>query len=121
MLHLRAVVARSQRCDRAGVGTSDTRTLRIARADEYDSVDVDPAPPPEARKTRLSQRMLLMMAQALEAKRPKISHGALVGESRSIAVDQTRLRKRVGDIVFTRLGENAGEEGDAVTNDSISP
>ena len=58
--------------------------------------------------------MLLMMAQALEQKRSKISHATLVSESRSIAVDQTRLRKRVGEIVFTRLGENTGEEGDAV-------
>ena len=37
-----------------------------------------------------------------------------MGESRAIAVDQTRLRKRVGEIVFTRLGEDTGEEGDAV-------
>jgi hypothetical protein len=113
MLHIRAVVRDRNNVTGPGVGTSDTRTLRIARADEYDSVDVDPAPPPEGEKNALSQRMLLMMAQALEAKRAKISHGALVGESRGIALEQTRLRKRVGDIVFTRLGE-AGEEGDAV-------
>jgi hypothetical protein len=113
MLHIRAVARDRNNVTGPGVGTSDTRTLRIARTDEYDSVDVDPAPPPEAEKNALSQRMLLMMAQALEAKRAKISHGALVGESRAIALEQTRLRKRVGDIVFTRLGE-AGEEGDAV-------
>jgi hypothetical protein len=77
-------------------------------------VDVDPAPPPEAEKNALSQRMLLMMAQALEQKRSKISHSTLVNESRGIAVDQTRLRKRVGEIVFTRLGEDTGEEGNAL-------
>ncbi len=113
MLHLRAVVRDRNNVSGPGVGTSDTRTLRIARSDEYDSVAVDPAPPPEAEKNALSQRMLLMMAQALEKKRPKISHAQLVSESRVIAVDQTRLRKRVGEIVFTRLGENTGEEGDA--------
>jgi hypothetical protein len=114
MLHLRAVARDRNNVTGPGVGTSDTRTLRIARSDEYDSVAVDPAPPPEAEKNALSQRMLLMLAQALEAKRSKISHAALVGESRSIALDQTRLRKRVGEIVFTRLGEDTGEEGDAV-------
>ncbi len=113
MLHIRAVVRDRNNVTGPGVGTSDTRTLRIARTDEYDSVDVDPAPPPEGEKNALSQRMLLMMAQALEAKRTKMAHGAFVGESRGIALEQTRLRKRVGDIVFTRLGE-AGEEGDAV-------
>ena len=113
MLHLRAVVRDRNNVSGPGVGTSDTRTLRIARPDEYDSVAVDPAPPPEAEKNALSQRMLLMMAQALEKKRSKISHTQLVSESRAIAVDQTRLRKRVGEIVFTRLGEDTGEEGDA--------
>lgn len=113
MLHIRAVVRDRNDVTGPGVGTSDTRTLRIARTDEYDSVAVDPAPPPEAEKNALSQRMLLMLAQALEQKRSKISHATLVGESRAIAVDQTRLRKRVGQIVFTRLGEDTGEEGDA--------
>lgn len=114
MLHLRAIVRDRNDVTGPGTGTSDTRTLRIARADEYDSVAVDPSPPPEAEKNALSQRMLLMMALALEKKRPQISHATLVGESRSIALDQTRLRKRVGEIVFTRLGEDTGEEGDAV-------
>ncbi|MGH7654625.1 MAG: hypothetical protein ACREN6_08180 [Gemmatimonadaceae bacterium] len=114
MLHIRAIVRDRNNVTGPGVGTSDTRTLRIARSDEYDSVAVDPAPPPEAEKNALSQRMLLMLAQALQQKRPKISHSTLVNESRAIAVDQTRLRKRVGEIVFTRLGEDTGEEGDAV-------
>jgi hypothetical protein len=113
MLHIRAIVRDRNNVTGPGIGTSDTRTLRIARTDEYDSVAVDPAPPPEAEKNALSQRMLLMMTQALEQKRSKISHSTLVSESRSIAVDQTRLRKRVGEIVFTRLGEDSGEEGDA--------
>jgi hypothetical protein len=124
MLHLRAVVRDRNTVSGPGVGTSDTRTLRIARSDEYDSVAVDPAPPPEAEKNALSQRMLLMMAQALDKKRPTISRAQLVSESRAIAVDQTRLRKRVGEIVFTRLGEDTGEEGDAVDkrlNQPVNP
>jgi hypothetical protein len=114
MLHLRAVARDRNDVTGPGIGTSETRTLRIARADEYDSVAVDPAAPAEAEQNALSQRMLLMLAQALEQRRTRISHQALVGESRGIAVDQSRLRKRVGEIVFTRLGEDTGEEGDAL-------
>lgn len=114
VLHLRAIARDRNDVTGPGIGTSETRTMRIARADEYDSVAVDPAAPAEAEQNALSQRMLLMLAQALEQKRSRISRGALVGESRSIAVDQARLRKRVGEIVFTRLGEDIGEEGDAL-------
>jgi hypothetical protein len=114
MLHLRAVARDRNDVSGPGIGTSETRTLRIARVDEYDSVAVDPAPPPEAERNALSQRMLLMLAQALEQKRSRMARATFVGESRSIAVDQARLRKRVGEIVFTRLGEDTGEEGDAL-------
>ena len=114
MLHVRAVARDRNDVTGPGIGTSETRTLRIARTDEYDSVAVDPAAPAEAEQNALSQRMLLVLAQALEQKRSRISRQMLVSESRSIAVDQARLRKRVGEIVFTRLGEDTGEEGDAL-------
>jgi hypothetical protein len=58
--------------------------------------------------------MILMLTEALQKKRPAISRAVLVNESRGIAQDQTRLRKRVGQIVFTHLGEEGGEEGDAL-------
>jgi hypothetical protein len=55
--------------------------------------------------------MLILLAEALEKKRPSIARNALVGESHSIAVDQRRLRRTVGEIVFTRLGgDPTGEE-----------
>jgi hypothetical protein len=114
ILHIRAIARDRNTVSGAGMGASETRTLRIARADEYDSVAVDAAPPPEPEKNVLSQRMLLMMAEALEKKRLSTARAAVVTESRQIAVDQTRLRKLVGEIVFQRLGENEGEEGDAL-------
>ena len=115
IIHIRAVARDRNAVSGAGVGVSETRTLRIARADEYDSVAVDAASPPEPEKNVLSQRMLLMMAEALQKARPSTARAAVVRESRTIAVDQTRLRKLVGEIVFQRLGENEGEEGDALT------
>ena len=114
IIHIRAVARDRNTVSGAGKGASETRTLRIARADEYDSVAVDAAPPQEPEKTVLSQRMLLMMAEALQKKRPATARAGVVSESRKIAVDQTRLRKIVGEIVFQRIGENQGEEGDAL-------
>ena len=110
ILHLRAVARDRNNISGPGVGASETRTLRVARADEYDSVDVDAAPPAEPEKNALSQRMILMMTEALEKRRPKMNHAGLLGESQSIATEQTRLRKRVGQIIFSRLGEDNGAE-----------
>lgn len=93
-------------------GASETRAVRIARPGEYDSLAIEGAPPPEIPPNALSQRMLLQLSEALEARRRRISRDTLTAESRRIALDQARLRKRVGQVVFSRLGESEGEEGD---------
>jgi hypothetical protein len=110
LVHLRAIATDRNDVTGPGRGVSETRSLRIARADEYDSVAVEPAPPPALDTAALSQRMILMLTEELHAKEPRISREELTRESRRIARDQTRLRKRVGEVVFQRLGEdNAGE------------
>jgi len=112
MVHLRAVARDGNTVGGPGVGSSETRVLRIARAGEYDSMAVEGAPPPEADKSTISQRMLIILAEALDRRRPTLARETLISESRSIARDQTRLRRRVGDIIFARLGDNpTGEEG----------
>jgi hypothetical protein len=109
LIHLRAVARDRNDVTGPGLGASETRTLRIARPDEYDSVSVDPMPPTEPEKNALSQRMLLLMTEELHARQPRIGAAELRRESRRIAVEQTRLRKRVGEVVFIRLGEDGGE------------
>jgi hypothetical protein len=98
--------------------------LRVARAGEYDSIAVEGAPPPDADKSLISQRMLIMLTEALDKRRPSLSRETLLTESRTIARDETRLRRRVGDIIFARLGDNpSGEEGkdpDEPASDSAS-
>lgn len=110
IVHMRAV-ARDRHPDAAREpGTSETRTFRIARPSEYDSVAVEPAPPPEVQKSLMSQRMLLILTEKLDERRPKLSRADLVSESRKLASDQVRLRKTVGDLVFQRLeGESSAE------------
>ena len=72
---------------------------------------MDAAGPADAEKSVVSERMLIILAEALEKRRPSLRRDTVVSESRRIAVDQKRLRRTVGDIVFTRLGGDAsGEE-----------
>ena len=110
LIHLRAVASDRNDVTGPGVGASESRTLRIARADEYDSVSVDPMPPGEPEKNALSQRMILQMTQELRARERRMARGDVARDSRRVGVEQTRLRRRVGEIVFLRLGEDTGGE-----------
>ncbi len=114
VVQMRAVARDANSVSGPGVGSSETRALRVARAGEYDSVAVDAAPASAEEGQVLSQRMLITLTEALEKRRRGIDRATLLVESRRIAADQTRLRKRVGDVVFERTGgEPLGEEGDA--------
>ncbi|GJG86345.1 hypothetical protein tb265_15260 [Gemmatimonadetes bacterium T265] len=113
LVHVRAL-ARDARPG-AAPGSSETRAIRVARAGEYDSIAVEGAPPPEADTSALGQRMLLQLTEALvaraDARRAPLPRPEVVAESRRIGGDQARLRRRVGDAVFSRLGGHAsGEE-----------
>ncbi len=111
VVHLRAVARDANDVPGAEAGASDTRTIRIARVGEYDSVAVEGAPPPEADQSVLSQRMLILEAEALEARRPRLTRPRVVDESGRLGKDQARLRRLVGEIIFARLGgQPRGEE-----------
>ncbi|MFN2397414.1 MAG: hypothetical protein ABR543_02035 [Gemmatimonadaceae bacterium] len=116
VVHLRAAArdANPARGRGQGTGFSETRTIRVARASEYDSIAVEGASPPEADKSEVSQRMLIILTEALQKKRPRLARPAVVSESRRISVDQTRLRRRVAEIIFTRLGEDNSAEDEEV-------
>ncbi len=104
VLQMRAVARDGNTVTGAGEGSSETRALRVARAGEYDSVSVDPAPPGDPEGQVLSQRMLIMLTEALDRRRARLARPTLLTEAQRIAADQARLRKRVGDIVFQRIG-----------------
>ncbi len=104
IIHLRAVARDAHPAASREIGTSETRSFRIARVSEYDSIDVDPAPPPEVDKSLMSQRMLLLLTEKLAARRLRLARPVLLDESSKLARDQVRLRLAVGDVVFQRLG-----------------
>ena len=118
IVHVRAVARDANDVTGPGIGSSETRAFRVARAGEYDTLAVEAAPPSDEDKSLVSERMLITLAEALETRRPALAHDSLVAESRAIATDQTRLRRTVGDVVFMRLGgEPSGEE----TKDQAAP
>jgi hypothetical protein len=108
VVHLRLAARDRNPARDVGTGTSETRVIRIARLGEYDSVAVEGAPPPNADTSVISQRMLILLTETLVKREPRLSRDTVVRESRAIGVDQARLRRRVGEIVFSRL---TGEEG----------
>lgn len=110
VVHLRAVARDANTVSGPGIGASDTRTFRVARAGEYDSIAVEAAPPPEEDKTLLSQRMLINLTETLVRRSPRLRREEIVSESRRIARDQARLRKEVSDLVFSRLGDDVSGE-----------
>jgi hypothetical protein len=57
--------------------------------------------------------MLIQLAEALQRRRPTLPRATVVSESQRIAADQARLRRRVSDIIFARLGEESSAEEDA--------
>lgn len=110
IVHVRAVAYdRNPRAGRAP-GVSETRSFRIARASEYDSVAVEGAPPPPVDSSLMSQRMLLLLTERLQRQRPRLEQPALVRESRKLALDQARLRRAVSAVVFQRFGSEAEAE-----------
>lgn len=110
IVHVRAMARDRHPASNREFGVSETRSLRIARADEYDSVAVDAAPPPAVDSSMLSQRMLLLLTERLDARRPRIAREMLVSESRRLASEQARIRRAVSAIVFQRLSGDGESE-----------
>lgn len=110
LVHVRALARDGNVVSGPGVGSSETRTIRIARPGEGDSLAVDGAPPPALDTAALSQRMLLEQTERLERDRPRLTRDTVLARAGRISTDQTRLRKRVGELVYTRLGEEAEGE-----------
>ncbi|HEX6250891.1 MAG TPA: hypothetical protein VFZ56_05610 [Gemmatimonadaceae bacterium] len=100
VLSIRAVARDRNTVSGPGLGTSDTRTIRIARSDEYDSLAVEAIAPVFGDSALLSQRVILQRTEALVRELPSLAREAAVERSATLALDQERLRNRVHSIVF---------------------
>ncbi len=110
LMHVRIAAHDGNTLTGPSLGTSETRTIRIPRVDERDSVAVEQLPPTPVDKSVLSQRMLLLLTQRLVARTPRIDRATMLRESQRIGTDQAKLRKQVADIVFARLGDSPSGE-----------
>jgi hypothetical protein len=104
VVSIRAIVQDVNTLSGPGLATSDTRTFRIARADEYDSVAVDAAAPPPVDSSAMSQRMLIMMTEQLVKDQKKIEHAELAKRSGQIGDMENRVKNRVHEILYEAEG-----------------
>ena len=99
IVSMRAIAQDGNTLSGPGVATSDTRTIRIARAGEYDSLAVDAAAPPPLDTSIVSQRMLILMAEKLVREQPKLTRPELVKRSTEIGDLEDGIRTRIRDIL----------------------
>ena len=111
-LSIRALARDGNTVTGPGVGSSETRTIRIARPGEYDSLAIAPAAPPILDKALMSQRMLVMQTEALVAKRKRLDHAHWVSEATRLAGIQEALRQEVDDILNGSSADSSGERED---------
>ncbi|HMA00861.1 MAG TPA: hypothetical protein VKP02_00745, partial [Gemmatimonadaceae bacterium] len=123
LVHVRAVARDRNDVTGPGIGVSETRTIRVPRANEYDSIAIEGAPPPDVDSSQISQRMLIILAEKLQGKRTRMPRGDVVRESQRIGSDQARLRQHVGAIVFARLGaaQNGEDAGSNAAAEHLTP
>jgi hypothetical protein len=131
VIHVRAVARDRNGVTGPGESVSRTRVIRIARPEEMDQVNTDVGFPLELPKDPLlSQRMLLIRTERLNADRARIPSAQLRARAAEIAGDQGRLRERVGEQIFTRatgaiqdqnVERGFTEEGGAVHHDEAQP
>jgi len=109
LISIRAVARDANSVSGRGVGVSDTRTFRVARRDEYDSLTVEAGGPIVPESTVVSQRMLILRTEALLREQPSLARDSVLSRVRGIATDQIRLRERVHDLIYPAHTHAEGE------------
>jgi hypothetical protein len=114
VVSIRAVARDGNTVNGPGVGTSETRTFRLATKEEYDSIAVEGAPPPGLDSSYLSQRMIVIATQDLlkrMRRRPPVERDTVVGISRRLGARQENLKNKVYQLLY---GGDEGSRGEAM-------
>jgi hypothetical protein len=112
VVSMRAIARDGNTLSEPGVATSDTRTIRIARAGEYDSLSINAAAPAPLDSSALSQRMLIGMTEQLVREQPKLTRPELVKRSTEIGDLEDRIRKKVQEIIEGEAHAHDEEPGE---------
>jgi hypothetical protein len=110
IVSMRAIAQDGNTFSGPGTATSDTRTIRIARAGEYDSLAIDAAAPQPIDSSATSQRMLIIMTEQLVREQPKLTRQDLVKRSTEIGDLEERIRRRVHEILTDNPEEIVAEK-----------
>jgi hypothetical protein len=110
VVSMRAIARDGNTLSGPGIATSDTRTIRIARAGEYDSLSINAAAPAPLDSSALSQRMLIAMTEKLVREQPQLTRQELVKRSTEIGDMEDRIRKRVQEIIEGEAHAHEEEE-----------
>ncbi|MGI9044241.1 MAG: hypothetical protein ACR2GK_08975 [Gemmatimonadaceae bacterium] len=110
VVSIRAITQDVNTLSGPGLATSDTRTYRIARADEYDSVSVDAAGPLPIDSSAMSQRMLIQMTEQLLKEQSRLTRDEFVRRATNIGDLEDRIRRRVHEILYDQEGGAGSEE-----------
>ena len=97
-LSVRAVAFDNNTLYGPGQGVSETRTIRVARKDEYEPPNVKKAPP-SADTAMLSLRMLIIATEKLEARKDTMERTAFILESRKLASQGESIRRKIQQII----------------------
>jgi hypothetical protein len=119
VVSIRAIAQDGNTMTGPGLAVSDTRTYRIARADEYDSVSVEAAGPLPVDSSAMSQRMLIIMTEQLVRVEKKLTRQELVKRSTEIGDLEDRIRKRVHEILYEQEGGEEEEGGVAAETPGV--
>jgi hypothetical protein len=103
LISVRAVVTDNNTLYGPGYGYSETRTIRIARKEEYDSLAVNKAPA-SADTAMITLRMLIISTENLDKARPAIERSAFVDSSRKLAGRAEIVRRKVQAIIAQQTG-----------------
>lgn len=110
IVSMRAITQDGNAFSGPGTATSDTRTIRISRAGEYDSLAIDAAAPQPIDSSATSQRMLIIMTEQLVREQPKLTRPDLVKRSTEIGDLEERIRRGVHEILTDNLEETVAEK-----------
>ena len=108
VLHLRAIAADNNTLSGPGRGISETRTIRVARADEYDSVSITPAKPLPIDTALISQRMLIMRTESLVVRKPHLERPVFEDRSTVLSQAQEVIRQRVERVIQDLESDGSG-------------
>jgi hypothetical protein len=103
LLSVRAVVTDNNTLYGPGKGYSETRSVRIARKGEYDSLSVTAAPP-SADTAMMTLRMLIIATEGLEKQRPTMDKERFVDSATALGGKAEGVRQKIQRIISEQTG-----------------